>query len=57
MIYDNARYHTSHATEDKLKDLGIAVLTLPAYCPQFNPTEIMINLIKRKVESQTKFGR
>lgn len=49
IIFDNAPYHNSHIVQDYFKEHNIVGLTLPPYCPDLNPVELAINIIKRKV--------
>jgi DDE superfamily endonuclease len=47
-ILDGASIHMDHNMIDYLWLAGIYVIFLPAYCPFFNPIEIMFGLVKRE---------
>lgn len=46
-ILDGAAIHCDANIVTYLRSLGIVVVFLPAYCPVFNPIEIVFGLIKR----------
>jgi len=50
-ILDGASIHLDCNMIDYLWLCGIHVLFLPAYCPFFNPIEILFGLVKRKCQS------
>lgn len=47
-IMDGACIHTDENLVNYLRSLGIVVIFLPAYCPMYNPIEIVFGLIKQK---------
>ena len=51
---DNARIHTSHEVSDKLKESGtdkfIEFESIPPYCPELNPVELMNNEFKGELK-------
>lgn len=48
-IMDGARIHLDKNFIVYLRSLGIIVIFLPAYCPFFNPIEIVFGLMKREL--------
>ena len=48
-IMDGARIHCHPTIIAYLRSRGIVPLFLPAYCPFFNPIEIVFGLIKRRM--------
>lgn len=53
-IMDGAKIHCNPKIIQYLRSLGIIVLFLPAYCPQYNPIEIAFHLAKQKLRAQYK---
>ena len=49
-ILDGASIHCDSKIIYYLRSLGIYVLYLPAYCPFFNPIEIMFGVIKSHLQ-------
>jgi transposase len=49
-ILDGASIHCDPGIVNYLRALGVIVLFLPAYCPFFNPIEIMFGLVKKKMQ-------
>ncbi|KAI3655536.1 hypothetical protein MP638_001421 [Amoeboaphelidium occidentale] len=49
-ILDGASIHRDENITYFLRSLGIIVIFLPAYCPFFNPIEIMFGLVKQKMK-------
>jgi transposase len=49
-IMDGASIHRDPTLVRFLRSLGILVLFLPAYCPFFNPIEIVFGLVKKKLQ-------
>lgn len=49
-IMDGAKIHLDKNFIMYLRSLGIIVIFLPAYCPFFNPIEIVFGLMKRELE-------
>lgn len=49
-VMDGARIHTDEFIIKYLRSLGIIPIFLPAYCPQYNPIEIIFGLIKRSLQ-------
>jgi hypothetical protein len=49
-VMDGASIHLSADLIGYVRSVGIKVVFLPAYCPFFNPIEIMFGLIKRKCQ-------
>lgn len=49
-IMDGAKIHLDKNFVIYLRSLGIIVVFLPAYCPFFNPIEIVFGLMKRELE-------
>jgi DDE superfamily endonuclease len=49
-IMDGASIHRDRSLVAFLRSLGILVLFLPAYCPFFNPIEIVFGLVKKKLQ-------
>ena len=45
---DGARIHLDEHIVYFLRSVGIKVLFLPAYCPFYNPIEVLFGLIKRR---------
>lgn len=56
MILDGARIHCHHAIIEYLRDLGIIPIFLPAYCPFFNPIEIVFGLVKKRLRRRYSEG-
>lgn len=50
--HDNARYHTSNKTQEKLQELNVRVLQRPAKSPDFNPIEHLWSIIDNKLKSR-----
>lgn len=50
-IMDGAKIHLDKNFVLYLRSLGIVVIFLPAYCPFFNPIEIVFGLMKRELQS------
>ncbi|XXQ38526.1 Tc1-like transposase DDE domain-containing protein [Plasmodiophora brassicae] len=48
-IMDGARIHCHHTIDEYLRDFGIIPIFLPAYCPMFNPIEIVFGLVKKSL--------
>lgn len=48
-IMDGARIHLDKHFVQYLRSLGIIVIFLPAYCPFFNPIELVFGLMKREM--------
>lgn len=53
-ILDGAKIHCHRDIVYYLRSLGIQVLFLPAYCPFYNPIEILFGLIKQKLQKVYK---
>lgn len=49
-VLDGARIHCDENIIKYLRSLGIIPVFLPAYCPFFNPIEIVFGLIKRYIK-------
>lgn len=49
-IMDGAKIHLDKSFVQYLRSLGIIVIFLPAYCPFFNPIELMFGLMKRELQ-------
>lgn len=49
-IMDGARIHCDPNIIRYLRSIGIMPIFLPAYCPFFNPIEILFGLIKRNLK-------
>lgn len=47
-VLDGAKIHTSATLVNYLRSLGILVIFLPAYCPFFNPIEVVFGWMKAK---------
>jgi transposase len=56
-IFDGARIHCHHSIVEYLRDLGIVPLFLPAYCPFYNPIEIVFGLIKKRLQKRYSEGQ
>jgi len=57
LVLDNSSVHTSRLVRDVLKELGVNVLFLPVYSPDFNPIEFMWAYVKsvlRKLKARTE---
>lgn len=50
-IMDGAKIHLDKNFVLYLRSLGIIVVFLPAYCPFFNPIELVFGFMKRDLES------
>ena len=55
-ILDGARIHCHPDIVYYLRSLGIVPIFLPAYCPFFNPVEVLFGLIKKAVKRRYKEG-
>lgn len=55
-IMDGARIHCDPNITTYLRSLGIVVIFLPAYCPFYNPVEIIFGLCKRSMKKTYKEG-
>lgn len=51
-ILDGARIHCDVNIIRYLRSIGIIPIFLPAYCPFFNPIEVIFGLIKRKLKKE-----
>lgn len=51
-VMDGAKIHLDKNLIVYLRSLGIIVLFLPAYCPFFNPIEIVFGLMKRELKGK-----
>eukprot|EP00734_Pompholyxophrys_sp_LG126_P000214 Pompholyxophrys_sp_v1_NODE_52_length_2935_cov_10.414931.p2 type:complete len:349 gc:universal NODE_52_length_2935_cov_10.414931:454-1500(+) len=56
-ILDGASIHVDKAMVDYFWARGVRVLYLPAYCPFFNPIEIIFGLIKRRCRALYQFDK
>jgi len=57
LVLDNSSVHTSKLVRDTLAELGISVVFLPVYSPDFNPVELMwayMKCILRKLKARTE---
>ena len=57
LVLDNSSVHTSKLVRDVLVELGIKVLFLPVYSPDFNPVEFMWGYVKgvlRKLKARSE---
>jgi len=57
LVLDNSSVHTSKLVRRVLKELGIKVLYLPVYSPDFNPVEFMwayVKCILRRLKARTE---
>lgn len=50
-IMDGAKIHCCENIINYLRSLGVYPLFLPAYCPFFNPIEIVFGLCKRRTQA------
>jgi transposase len=50
-ILDGARIHCDANLIMYLRSMGIVPLFLPAYCPFFNPIEVVFGLVKRYLQA------
>lgn len=50
-IMDGAKIHLDKNFITYLRSLGIIVIFLPAYCPFFNPIELVFGFMKRELEA------
>jgi len=55
-IMDGARIHCHPDIVNYLRSLGIVVIFLPAYCPMFNPIEVLFGLVKRRFRARYSEG-
>lgn len=56
LVMDNSSVHKSKLVRETLDELGIKVLFLPSYSPDFNPIELMwayVKAILRKLKART----
>lgn len=53
-ILDGAKIHCHPSIVQYLRSLGIVVVFLPAYCPQYNPIEIAFHQAKQMLRAQYK---
>ena len=51
IILDNAPYHWSKITNERMKNLNLNILFLPPYSPILAPIEIFFKLVKSKIRS------
>jgi transposase len=59
LVLDNSSVHTSKLVLEVLAELGVKVLFLPTYSPDFNPVEFMWAHVKgvlRKLKARTEEG-
>ena len=49
MTCDGARYHSTNAVKNKVKDLKMTLVQTVPYSPEFSPVEIFINWIKSHI--------
>ena len=54
LVYDNASIHISKLVQKTIDRIRWAVVTLPPYTPEWNDSEVVINIIKRKLDSDIK---
>jgi len=57
LVLDNSSVHTSKLVGEVLVELGIEVVFLPVYSPDFNPIELMWGYVKgvlRKFKARTE---
>lgn len=47
---DGASIHCDANLVNYLRSLGIIIIFLPAYCPFFNPIEVVFGLVKRRMQ-------
>lgn len=55
-IMDGARIHCDANITTYLRSLGLIVVFLPAYCPFYNPIEIVFGLCKRRMKKTYREG-
>lgn len=53
-VLDGAKIHCHPKIVQYLRSLGIIVVFLPAYCPQYNPIEVLFHQAKQKLKAQYK---
>lgn len=51
-IMDGARIHTHPVISLELRRRGIIPIFLPAYCPFFNPIEVLFSWVKRRMQQE-----
>ena len=54
LIFDNAPIHTAKLVEKAISETKCWAITLPPYTPEWNDSEIVINIIKRKIDRDFK---
>ena len=57
IIMDNAAYHKTEIIAKFAKKLGIQMLTLPQYTPEWNPIEIVWSWVKRNLSKMNMNSR
>ena len=57
LIFDNATIHLTKKVEKEIKDSEWLALTLPPYTPEWNNSELAINIVKRKIDKDLKLHR
>jgi transposase len=55
VIQDNASYNHAYAKTDRIKELNITSLFLPAYCPNLNLIERIWKFMKKKIMKNTYY--
>ncbi|KAJ3084670.1 Serine kinase [Rhizoclosmatium hyalinum] len=48
-ILDGAKIHCDPSVVNSLRLIGVKIIFLPAYCPFFNPIEIMFGMVKKRM--------
>lgn len=51
-LQDNAPYHSSHVTQNWLRDNQVPCIDFPPYSPDLNPIENLWNELKQRVENR-----
>ena len=57
IVADNCKFHRTQKVEDYFKDQKLKWLFIPAYSPEINPCEKLINFIKSFVKKQVSTQR
>ena len=56
IVLDNASQHRGSWAQEGMKNQRFKVLSLPPYCPEFNPAEKLIKAIKMKIRKWKSQG-
>ena len=57
LVFDNASIHTTKLVKEAIAKTNWWALTLPPYTPEWNDSELAINIIKRRLDKHLKCNR